>query len=202
MIGIGPRTLAGLTAVLALALVTGCGAEAAAPTTPAAPAAVTPAASGAARARPVSAASSQPAWSTDPVTVVHNPAVPPVPVLTGVRTAGHPDQGYDRIVFDIQGGLPGYSARYVSEVRADPSDRLITLPGRRYLLIVFHPMQAHRDDGAVTVGGVHRVGLPMLTSYAVAGDYEGYVSIALGLDDRAGYRIGELPGRIYLDVAT
>jgi hypothetical protein len=42
----------------------------------------------------------------------------------------------------------------------------------------------------------------MLTAYAVAGDFEGHVSIALGLSARTGYRIGELPGRIYIDVAS
>jgi hypothetical protein len=146
-------------------------------------------------------AASAPGWRTDPVTVRHSPAVPPVPVLTEVRYAGHPEDGYDRIVFDIEGGLPGYSASYVDEVRADPSDRLLAVPGMRYLLIVFTPMQAHRDDGAPTVTGVHRAGLPMLTGYAVAGVFEGHVSIALGLSDRTGYRIGELPGRIYVDVA-
>jgi hypothetical protein len=207
MTGAWPRTLAGLTA--ALALVAGCGADPAAPTTTPAPATTAAPTTtsgpqvvqGTAQTGPAGASSPRPTWSTGPVTVAHTPAVPPVPVLTGVRSAGHPDQGYDRIVFDIQGSPPGYSARYVSEVRADPSDRPITVPGRHHLLIVFRPMQAHRDSGAVTVGGVHRVGLPMLTSYAVVGDFEGYVSIALGLDEQAGYRIGELPGRIYVDVA-
>ena len=42
----------------------------------------------------------------------------------------------------------------------------------------------------------------MLKSYAVVGDYEGYVSIALGVGDVVGYRIGELPGHIYLDMAA
>jgi hypothetical protein len=42
----------------------------------------------------------------------------------------------------------------------------------------------------------------MLRAYAIAGDFEGHVSVALGLNATAGYRVGELPGRIYLDVAT
>jgi hypothetical protein len=142
-----------------------------------------------------------PTWSSGPVTVKHNLAVPPVPVVTGIRFAARPREGFDRIVFDIPGALPGYSVRYVSQVRMDPSDRPVSVPGRRYLLVVLNPAQAHRVDGAATVSGVHRVGLPMLESYAVVGDYEGYVSIALGLDDVVGYRVGELPGRIYLDVA-
>ena len=31
---------------------------------------------------------------------------------------------------------------------------------------------------------------------------EGVVSVALGLDDVVGFRVGELPGRIYIDVAA
>jgi hypothetical protein len=123
-------------------------------------------------------------------------------VVTGIRFAGHPQEGYDRIVFDIQGGLPGYTARYVSEVRADGSDKPVPVPGTRFLLVVLNPAQAHTASGAVTVAGIHNVGLPMLKAYAIAGDFEGHVSIALGLNATAGYRVGELPGRIYLDVAN
>jgi hypothetical protein len=141
-------------------------------------------------------------WSSGPVTVVHQPSVPPISVVTAIRYAGHPAEGFDRIVFDIRGALPGYSARYVTQVRADGSDQPISVPGRSFLMIVLNPAQAHTDQGAVTVTGVHRVGLPMLVAYAVAGDFEANVSIALGLNATAGYRISELPGRIYVDVAT
>jgi hypothetical protein len=150
-------------------------------------------------AKPVVA---KPSWSSGPVTVTHTPAVPPVPVVTGIRFAGHPQDGYDRIVFDLQGGLPGYTARYVSQVRADGSDKPVPVPGNRFLLVVLNPAQAHTESGAVTVTGIHDVGLPMLKAYAIAGDFEGHVSIALGLNATAGYRVGELPGRIYVDVAT
>jgi len=143
-----------------------------------------------------------PSWTSGPVTVVHHPPVPPVPLVTGVHYAAHSREGFDRIVFDIRGSVPGYSVRYVSEVRADPSDDVVPVPGRAYLLVVLTPAQAHRDDGTATVSGVHRLGLPMLRSYAIVGDFEGYVTIAVGLDDVVGYRVGELPGRIYLDVAA
>jgi hypothetical protein len=52
------------------------------------------------------------------------------------------------------------------------------------------------------VTGVHRIDLPTLKPYAVVGDYEGYVSIALGLNHVAGFRVGELHGRVYVDVAA
>jgi hypothetical protein len=143
-----------------------------------------------------------PAWTTGPITVTRQPAVPPVPVVTGIRYAGHPESGYDRLVLDIRGGLPGYTARYVTEVRQDGSDQPITVPGRKFLLLVLNPAQAHNDAGTATVRGVHTVKLPMLRGYAIAGDFEGHVSIALGLNATTGYRIGELSGRVYVDVKT
>jgi hypothetical protein len=161
-----------------------------APTSPA----VTPAAS---TSSPIQTADR--GWGTGPVTVSHTPSWP-LPVLTRVRYAAHP--GYDRIVFDISGDLPSYTARYVGEVRSDGSGERVVMPGRRFLLIVLNPAQSHRDDYTPTVSGVHRTDLRNLKAYAIAGDYEAYVSIALGLDDVAGYRIRELPGRIYVDVAS
>ena len=125
-----------------------------------------------------------------------------MPVVVGVRYAAHSGEGYDRIVVDIRGALPGYSVQYVNQVRADPSDLPVAVPGRRFLLIDLTPAEAHENDGSELVTGVHRLGLPMMRGCAVVGDYEGHVSIAIGLDDVVGYRIRELPGRIYLDVAA
>jgi hypothetical protein len=125
-----------------------------------------------------------------------------MPVVTGVRYAAHPQEGYDRMVFDIRGALPGYTVRYVHEVHADASDQPVTVPGRRFLLVVLTPAQAHEDSGSATIHGIHRLALPMMRGCAIVGDHEGHVSIAIGLDDVVGFRAGELPGRIYLDVAA
>src|SRR5262245_20669139 len=100
-------------------------------------------------ASPAPSSSSAPACSTAPHDVAHRPAVPPVPVLTGVRPGTHP--GYDRIVFDLDGALPGYAVHYVDEIPADPSDRTIAVPGKVFLLVVLTPAQAHRSDGSATV---------------------------------------------------
>jgi hypothetical protein len=140
-------------------------------------------------------------WATSPVTVKHEPKVPPVPVITGIRYAAHQD-GFDRIVLDIPGALPGYSAKYVTELRRDGSDEPVTIPGEAFLLIVLHPARAHRDDGTPTVTGVHRIGLAGIKAYAIVGDHEGYVSIALGLNGVRKYHVGELTDRIYIDVAV
>jgi hypothetical protein len=188
----------------AVALIAGCGAKGAESPAPASPAvtASTAASVPVTSVPTVRPSTVRPTWSSGPVTVVRHPAVPPVPVVIRVRAAAHPAEGFDRIVFDIDGAAPGYSVRYVDQVKADPSDRVVAVPGRRHLLVVLTPAQAHRDDGAATISGVHRLDLPMMRSYAVAGDYEGHVSIAIGVDDVVGYRVGELPGRIYLDVAA
>jgi hypothetical protein len=42
----------------------------------------------------------------------------------------------------------------------------------------------------------------MIEAYAVTGDFEAVVTVVLGLDDVVAYRVGELPGRIYVDVAA
>jgi hypothetical protein len=103
------------------------------------------------------------------------------------------------------GRLPGYAIRYVDQVRADPSDQPVTMPGRRYLLIVFNVAQAHTEGGEVSVSPKSMTfNYPMLQGYVIVGDFEGYVSMALDLDDVVGFRVGELasPNRIYVDVAA
>jgi hypothetical protein len=205
------RVSAAAATAVALALSTGCGQDPNSAAAPApavgSPTVITAEPSAAAAVGSPAVITAEPAaavgldWPTGPVEVTHRPAVPPVPVIAAVRYAGHPEAGYDRFVLDVRGSLPGYAVRYVPSVTADGSGRPIAVPGRSFLLIVLDPAQAHTDAGAVTVSGTHRIGLPMLVSYAVAGDYEGHVSIALGLAATTGFRVGELSGRVYVDVA-
>jgi hypothetical protein len=212
-----PRIIVTLTATAALALMSGCGgggpAPAPAPSGPVSTSApptnqsgTTPGTPSGLPSRPTGASGTGiptvSPWTSQAMTVAHHPQVPPVPVLLRIRYAAQRQQSYDRITFDIRGALPGYTVRYVNQVRADPSDQPVTVPGRRFLLVVLTPAQAHEDTGSLTVHGVHRLDLPMMRGYAVVGDFEGHVSIAVGLDDVVGYRVGELPGRIYLDVAA
>jgi hypothetical protein len=133
--------------------------------------------------------------------VTHRVAVPPVPVIKDVRVAQHPECGYDRVVLDVNGQVPGYSVRYVAAIVGDASGRTITIPGARYLLITLRPAQAHSEAGAPTVpSAIQLPGYPALASWVVAGDFEGAVKIALGLAGQASVRTGELPGRIYVDI--
>jgi len=140
-------------------------------------------------------------WHSVPVTVTHLVSVPPVPVITEVRVAQHPQCGYDRVVLDLNGAVPNYTVRYVNQVTADASGQTITMPGSRYLLITIRPAQAHNAAGTPTVtSGVRRPGYPRLESWALAGDFEGVVRVALGVTGPVSIRTGELAGRIYIDV--
>ncbi|MFB9235696.1 hypothetical protein ACFFWC_09095 [Plantactinospora siamensis] len=141
-------------------------------------------------------------WTTGAVTVRHAVAVPPVPTLVGIRTARHPAEGFDRTVFDVSGALPGYQLRYVARPVADGTGRPFAMPGRRFLQIRFEPLAAHDEAGTPTVTRTGTPGCPMLRGYVVTGDFEGVVTVVLVLSDTAAYRAGELPGRIYVDVAT
>jgi hypothetical protein len=142
-------------------------------------------------------------WTSDPVKVDRdNLPVPPVPVLTNIHSAAHTPEGFDRIVFDFQGALPGYEVKYVFEVIEDGSGRTVTMPGRRYLRVTMGPAQAHTDAGMTTAPRAKTLNYPMLKAYVVVGDFEGVVTVALGLDDVVGFRVGQLPGRIYIDVAA
>ncbi len=141
------------------------------------------------------------AWRSAPVSVTHTVPTPGLPVVTAIRTAAHPECGYDRLVLDLTGPVPSYDIRYVTAVIADPSGEPITLPGRAYLLITLHEAQAHNDSGVSTiVRAKQTVDYPVLKSYAVAGDFEGVFTVALGLTGTTSIRVGELPGHLYIDV--
>jgi hypothetical protein len=202
----GPKSPRAVIAVMALALTAAACATSTASgsPSPASPTAA-PATSPAAQPSPPGAAPSPGcdarAWQTAPVAVTRDVAVPPVPVITAVRTAAHPECGYDRLVLDITGPMPGYTLSYSTRVTADPSGRAITMPGRRFLIITLRPAQAHGDSGSPAVSRtVQRPGYPGLMSWTLAGDFESVVTLAAGLPDTASVRVAELPGRLYVDV--
>ena len=207
--GIHVRTnvVTGVLAAAVVVLAAGCGSggtpgSRTASSSPAGQATTTaPASSAPASSAPANASCDRSAWQSAPVTVDHSVPVPPVPVVTAVRTAQHPECGYDRLVLDITGPTPSYSLRYVTQVTRDGSGEPITLPGQDFLLITLRPAQAHSAAGTPTISSqVQLPGYPMLQSWVLAGDYEGVVTIAVGLRDHVSVRAGELPGHLYIDV--
>jgi hypothetical protein len=142
------------------------------------------------------------------VTVTHTvgvpiatPPAPPLPYLVGVYVGDHPEgsPAYQRISFYFRGAFPSYRVKYVPAVLADGSGAPVPLTGNTFLSVVFVNAQAHDNAGASTVvASPHNpIGLPTLTSYAPAGDFEGHVSYGLGITSAAGsagrpVRAGEL----------
>jgi hypothetical protein len=141
-------------------------------------------------------------WQTVPVHVTRHFAVPPVPVITAIRTGTHAECGYDRIVFNIRGPVPGYDIRYVPRRAAAAAGPVRAFPGRWYLLITIHPAQGQSGSGASTIARLSAdTGYPVLRGYAVTGDFDGVLSVAVGLAKPAAFRVGRLAGRLYVDVA-
>jgi hypothetical protein len=151
-----------------------------------------------------------PTWPTTATSSPFRGLVPPVPVLTSIRAAGHPEDGYDRISFEFNGQLPGYSAAYVGQVVLDGSGAAVQVPGTAYLRLTFQAAQAHAANGTPTVATVPGkpvvVGQSELKAYVLTGDFEGVVDVAVGLSAPHGFRVGVLTKSatdhvIYVDIA-
>ncbi|MGH8828908.1 MAG: AMIN-like domain-containing (lipo)protein [Jiangellaceae bacterium] len=147
-------------------------------------------------------------WPTTAVVVPHTGSVPPVPTLVDVRVGAHPEGGCDRVAFEFE-GLPGYSVGYQPEIAYDGLGEPVDLDGEAFIQLVFNPAQAH-DDGNSTLPAplVEPVDVDFaaLTAYVLNGDFEGYVSVALGLTQKVGFNVEqhEVAGGhyvVYIDVA-
>jgi len=195
-----PFLIRAAVAALSLGLVASCSQAGSGPASPASSAAGAPPSSAPASPSASLAGCDTDPWQSAPVTVSHPVPVPPVPVVTAIRAATHSACGYDRMVLDVSGQLPGYTIRYADRVVADPSGKVLTVPGSRFLLITLRPTQAHRASGQSTLSTapVH-LGMPVLAGYTLAGDFEGVVTVAIGLTSAAGIRVGELPGHLFID---
>lgn len=203
--------------VLALALVpfalsaAGCGGTAAPPDT-ASTSASTSAPTSApavttAPAPPDSSSSATPAAGPKPPTstkeIEVERAVDGTPTVTGVRFAEH--DGFDRVVIDLKGDLPGYSVRWVSELVQDGSGDPIDAKGGAYLQVSMNPAIAHSDSGSPTwVGGpIFQADLGNVRNVVKTGDFEAVVGVGIVLDHRAAFRVTEQksPNRLVVDVA-
>jgi hypothetical protein len=84
------------------------------------------------------------------------------------------------------------------------------MPGSAFIQLVFTPAQAHDDDGNSTIDSPPvepvDVGFAALGSYVLNGDFEGYLSVALGLNGEIGFRVDQFRAAngntvIYVDLA-
>lgn len=158
---------------------------------------------------PTKSPKAQAQWPTADVTVPYSGQVPPVPTLVAIRIGAHPEAGYDRAAFEFE-GLPGYQVKYQSEISYDGSGAPVDLEGDAFLQLIFNPAQAHDDEGNSTLPSPPvdpvEVDFAALEAYVLNGDFEGYVSVALGLAEKVGFNVEQnrtANGHyvIYVDVA-
>jgi hypothetical protein len=122
--------------------------------------------------------------------------------LKDVRIGRH--EGYDRVVFEFEGGVPGYKVEYVEKpVRDCGSGETREVAGEARLMVRIHPAAAHAEKGGATVKDRHRrVQQPSLRQIDQVCDHEGHVDWVLGVESRTPYRVLELTGppRLVVDV--
>lgn len=140
-----------------------------------------------------------PSWSTGAVEVDHLPRTQAR--LVGVRVGQH--AGYDRLVIDLGGQLPGYQVQTVARLVHDGSGRRLALPGAALLEVRLQPAVAHDVDARPTFAPTRQLlSLPALRGYALAGDVEGVVTLGISLTHQSTFRVFELssPSRLVIDV--
>ncbi len=130
-------------------------------------------------------------------------AVPDIPVLTRIRTGVHPT--VDRIVLDLSGPRPQVSSRFVDELVQDGSGNVEWLTGAAFAEVHATPAQAHDEVGHPSFEGPRKFRTPNLTNVmavAITGDYEGVLSVGVGMRKQTWIKAFTLTGptRVVIDV--
>ena len=128
--------------------------------------------------------------------------------LTAVRTGR--EEGFDRVVFEFEGTLPGYVVGYADDqLTADGSGAPIPLPGEGALEVRMEQASGVRFEGSQveeTYTGPPRIPVDggIVTEVVRAGDFEGQLTWGLGVRQRAPFRVSTLEGppRVVVDVAA
>jgi hypothetical protein len=141
-------------------------------------------------------ASALPAFGTAPVTVPGSGAGQVS--ITSVTVGRHDDEGFDRVVFAVTGGLPTVSASYVAVVTHDGSGKPVPLLGSAFIQLSLRSTTSGSPQATITPAG-----FLALKQIKGAGDFEGVTSYGIGQAARAGFRVFTLtgPNRVVLDVA-
>jgi hypothetical protein len=126
----------------------------------------------------------------------------PLPHLAGIYVGDHPEgnPAYERMSFYFRGGLPSYNLQYVPSVLSEGKGEPVNVPGNAVLRVGFINAQAHNGSGSSTITAQPPtlIGFDTLKGYGFAGDFEGHVTYALGIqvapgsDQAVPIRAGEL----------
>lgn len=122
--------------------------------------------------------------------------------LRGLRAARH--EGYDRVVFEFDGAIPGYHVEYVDRpVRACGSGDVVPVAGEGWLQVRLSPANAHDEEGKSTVSPAESAPqLPTILELQRTCDFEAITTYVLGVGSPNPYRVLPLkdPSRLVVDV--
>ena len=129
-------------------------------------------------------------------------------LLTDVRAASH--DGFDRIVLQFRGDLPGYQIGYVQRpVLEDGSGKPVEVSGRAVLLLRMEPAldaDLTEESAPPTYTGPKRFSPNTSSVHELVrvGGFESVLSWAVGVDEKRPFRVSRLddPSRIVIDVAA
>lgn len=152
------------------------------------------------------AASPTPTPSVTPSGILQGAATTEVKVprelrgdLTAVRVARQ--DGYDRVVFEFAKDVPGYIVSYVRlPVQADGSGNEVPMPGAAEAVqVTFNPASATDWGGNPpnpTYKGPNRLSAAtvQVTEVVGTGDFEGYLTWAVGLRKQVPFLVTRLDG--------
>jgi hypothetical protein len=123
-----------------------------------------------------------------------------LPTLTSVQ-AQHVGK-VDRVTFGFSNGLPAHVyPQWVDTLVHDGSGLPVRVAGAKILVVGFTSATAHDQDGA-TITTRTAYALPNVITSVNAGDFEGYVTVGLGVQKRTSYTVTKLhnPDRVVVDV--
>lgn len=122
--------------------------------------------------------------------------------LVDVRSARH--DGFDRVVFEFDGLVPGYHLEYVDKpVRRCGSGDPTAVAGDGWLEVRLTPADAHDTEGKALIASRERkLDHAVLKELEQTCDFEAHVTWVLGLASPNHFRVLELssPARLVVDV--
>lgn len=127
-------------------------------------------------------------------------------LLTAVRAAHQP--GYDRVVFEFEDDVPGYSVRYVERpISEDGSGHPVEVSGDSVIEVLMKDASGADLSGAelrLTYTGPNRIdpGTPVVTELVRTGDYEATLTWVIGVRGRPGFNVSTVTNnRLVIEVA-
>ena len=125
--------------------------------------------------------------------------------VTEIRVARQ--DGYDRVVFELDGrepGQPGWTVEYVDDAREDGSGDAVEVEGDAVLEVRISGVGYPSDTGVEGKPDVPAVppGVERVEDVAVGALFEGVLQAFVGVDRKAPFRVFRLedPARVVIDV--